>query len=67
VAASQESREKIVYTASSGDTSVVTANVQSDDYTLELTEQGTGTATITITGSIDGIGTTTDTFQVTIE
>jgi hypothetical protein len=67
VAASQESREKIVYTASSGDTSVVTANVQSDEYTLEFTEQGTGTATITVTGSIDGVGTTTDTFQVTIE
>jgi len=66
-AASQESREKIVYTASSGDTPVVTANVKSNDYTLELTEQGTGTATITVTGTIDGVGTTTDTFQVTVE
>jgi hypothetical protein len=66
-AASQESREKIVYTASSDDTSVVTASVQSDDYTLELTEQDTGTAMITVTGTIDGVGTTTDTFQVTVE
>jgi hypothetical protein len=67
VAASQESREKIIYTASSNDTSVVTASVNADDFTLELTEQGTGTATITVTGTIDGVGTTTDTFQVTVE
>jgi len=67
MASSQESRDPVVYTASSGDTSVVTANVQSDDYTLELTEQSTGTATVTVTGAIDGVGTTTDTFQVTIE
>ncbi|MFB6286519.1 MAG: hypothetical protein ABEK03_08070 [Candidatus Bipolaricaulia bacterium] len=67
VASSQESREKIVYTASSGDTSVITTNVQSDDYTLELTEQGTGTATITVTGEITGVGTTTTTFEVTVE
>jgi hypothetical protein len=67
VAASQESREKIFYTASSDDTSIVTANVQNDDFTLELTEQGTGTATVTVTGSIDGVGSTTDTFEVPIE
>jgi hypothetical protein len=67
VAVSQESRDKVVYTASSGDASVVTANVQDDDYTLELTEQGTGTATITVTAEIEGVGTTTTTFEVTIE
>lgn len=67
VASSQESRERVVYTASSGDASVVTANMQSDDYTLELTEQGTGTATITVTGEIPGVGTTQTTFEVTVE
>ena len=67
VASSQESRDEIAYTASSGDTSVVSANVRSDDYTLELTEQDTGTATVTVTGSIDGVGSTTDTFEVSIE
>lgn len=66
-AASQESGNKITYTASSGDTSVVSASVQGDDYTLELTEQGTGTATITVTGEIEGIGTTTETFEVSIQ
>ena len=67
VASSQESGEKIVYTASSGDPSVVTANVQSDDYTLELTEQGTGTATITVTGEIENVGTATTTFEVAVD
>jgi hypothetical protein len=66
MASSQESREKIVYTASSGDSSIVTANVQSDDYTLELVEQGTGTATIIVTGEILGTGTATISFDVTI-
>ncbi|MCS3700181.1 hypothetical protein GGQ20_001490 [Salinibacter ruber] len=64
---SQESHDPVVYTASSGDTSVVTANAQADDYTLELTEQGTGTATIAVTGEIVGVGTTTATFEVTVE
>jgi len=67
VASSQESGERVLYTASSGDTSVVTAAVQSDDYTLELTEQGTGTAQITVTGEMSGVGTTTTTFEVTVE
>lgn len=67
VAVSQESRDKVVYTASSGDPSVVTSSVQSDDYTLELTGQGTGTATITVTGEIPGVGTATTTFEVTVE
>lgn len=67
VASSQESGEKIVYTASSDDTSVVTSNVQSDDYTLELTEQSAGTATITVTGEIPGVGAATTTFEVTVE
>lgn len=75
VAASQESKAPIEYTASSGDTGVVSATVTSTvgpdgdehSYTLELTEQGTGTATVTVTGSIDGVGTTTDTFKVSIE
>lgn len=75
VAASQGSKAPIEYTASSGDTGVVSATVTSaigpdgneHSYTLELTEQGTGTATVTVTGSIDGVGTTTDTFEVSIE
>ncbi len=75
VAASQESKAPIEYTASSGDTGVVSATVTSaigpdgdeHSYMLELTEQGTGTTTVTITGSIDGVGTTTDTFEVSIE
>lgn len=67
VASSLESDNKIVYTASSGDTSVVTADVQADDYTLKLTEQSTGTATITVTGEIGEVGTTTTTFEVTVE
>jgi len=67
VAASQESREKIVYTASSDDTSVLSANMQEDDYTLELTGQGTGTTTVMVTGSINGVGTAIDTFEVTVE
>jgi hypothetical protein len=67
VVVSQESKDVVSYSASSGNTSVVTANVQSDDYTLELTEQGTGTATITVTGEIPGVGSATDTFEVTIE
>jgi hypothetical protein len=66
-ATSQESGEKITYTASSGNTSVVSASVQADGYTLELTEQGTGTATITVTGEIEGVGSTTGTFEVTIQ
>jgi hypothetical protein len=67
VASSQESGKKIIYTASSGDASVVTANVQSDDYTLELTEQSVGAAQVTVTGEIPGVGTTQTTFEVTIE
>lgn len=67
IMATQESWDPITYTASSGNTSVVTANVQSDNYTLQLTEQGTGTATITVTGEIAGVGTTTTTFEVTVE
>jgi len=67
VVVSQEEKTAPTYTASSGDTSVVTANVNSDGYTLELTEQATGTATITVTGEIPGVGTATDTFNVTVE
>jgi len=67
VAGTQESWDPIVYTASSSDTSVLTANVQSDDYTLDLTEQSAGTATITVTGEISGVGTATATFEVTVE
>jgi len=58
---------KPTYTASSGDTSVVTANVQGDGYTLELTEQSAGTATITVTGEIPGVGTAQTSFQVEIQ
>ncbi len=67
VVVSQESKDVVSYSASSGDPSIVTANVNPDGYTLELTEQGTGTATITVTGEIPGIGTATDTFEVTVE
>lgn len=70
VAACQESREYIQYSASSGDTSVVTASVptaeQGQPPTLTLTEQGTGTTTITVTGEISGVGTASTTFDVTI-
>jgi hypothetical protein len=75
VAASQETQDPIQYSASSGDTSVMTASVNS--YTdpnenqipweLELTEQGTGTATITVDAEIPGVGTATTTFEVTVE
>ncbi len=67
VAACQETRDKITYTASSGSTGVVTASVSADGYTLTLTEQGTGTATVTVTGTINGVGTTTDTFEISVE
>ncbi|WP_103027251.1 hypothetical protein [Salinibacter altiplanensis] len=75
VAATQETQDAIRYSVSSDDTSVVTATVNSYEdpfgnvipWELELTEQGTGTATVTVTGSIDGVGSTTDTFEVSIE
>jgi hypothetical protein len=75
VAASQESKVPITYTASSSNTSVATVNVNSYEdpdgnqipWELELIEEGTGTATITVTGSIDGVGTTTDTFEISVE
>jgi hypothetical protein len=75
VAASQESKEPIEYSSTSSNTSVVTTSMQTTTgtdgndhtYLLDLTEQGTGTATVTVTGSIDGVGTTTDTFEVSIE
>ena len=75
VASSQETQDPVRYSASSSDASVVTTSVNSyqdtDDnlipWELELTEQGTGTATITVTATIDGVGTATDTFKVTIE
>jgi hypothetical protein len=74
VAATQETWEPPEYTASSGDTGVVTANVTTTKhrdkqraYTLELTEQGTGTATITIDANIPDVGTATTTFEVTVQ
>ncbi len=67
VAVSQESRDTVVYTASSRNTNVVTANVQSDDYTLELMDQGTGTTTITVDAEIPGVGTAQTTFKVSVE
>jgi hypothetical protein len=67
-ASSQEDQTtQKTYTASSGNTSVVTASVQADGHTLELAEQGSGTATITITGEIQGVGTAQTTFEVTVE
>jgi hypothetical protein len=74
VAASQETWTPPAYSASSSDTGVVTANVTASDhrgtdrfYTLELTEQGTGTATVTVDAEIPGVGTATTTFEVTVE
>jgi hypothetical protein len=75
VAATQETWEPPEYTASSGDTSVVTATVterkhrdKQRAYTLELTEQGTGTATITVTASNADLNDTVQTtFEVTVE
>jgi hypothetical protein len=67
VAASAESDEMIIYTASSSDESVVTATIQANDYMLDLSPQGSGTATITMTGEIPGVGTASDTFEVTVE
>jgi hypothetical protein len=74
VAATQETWEPAEYTATSGNTSVVTATVTETKhrdkqraYTLELTEQGTGTATITVTGEIPAISDSVQTtFDVTI-
>jgi hypothetical protein len=75
VAASQETQDPVQYSASSDDTSVVTANVNeilsstrtNVPWELELTEQGTGTATVTVNATINGIGTATDTFEVTVK
>jgi hypothetical protein len=74
VAASQETWTPPAYSASSSNSGVVTANVTATNhrgtdrfYTLELTEQGTGTATITIDAEIPGVGTATTTFEVTVE
>jgi hypothetical protein len=65
--AHEQPKQYITYSATSSDTGVVTASVRGDGYTLELTDQSAGTATITVTGAIDGVGTTTDTFEVTVE
>jgi hypothetical protein len=74
LAASQETWTPPAYSASSSDTGVVTANVTASDhrgtdrfYTLELTEQGPGTATITVTAEIPDVGSATTTFEVTVE
>lgn len=74
VAASHESRTAIDYSATSSNSGVVQANVSASDhrgtnryYTLGLTPQGTGTATITVTGEISGVGTATTTFTVNVE
>jgi hypothetical protein len=73
--ASQESKNPIEYTASSGNASIVSATVNAVTgpsgnavgWKLELTEQSTGTATITVTGEISGVGTAQTTFEVTVE
>jgi hypothetical protein len=67
VASSQESKEAITYTASSDNTSVVTASVQSDGISLDLSEQGSGSATITVTAEITGVGVAMTTFAITVE
>jgi hypothetical protein len=72
--ATQETWTPPEYTATSGNTGVVTATVTETKhrdkqraYTLELTEQSAGTATITVTGEIPGVGTAQTTFEVTVE
>jgi hypothetical protein len=75
VAFSQETDAPIQYSASSGNTSVVTASVNSYEdpngnqvpWELELTEQSAGTATITVDAEISGVGTAQMTFEVTVE
>jgi hypothetical protein len=74
VAASQETWTPPAYSASSSDAGVVTATVKASNhrgtdrfYTLELTEQSAGTATITVEAEIPGVGTATTTFDVTIQ
>jgi hypothetical protein len=72
---SQETQDPPEYSASSGNSSVVTATVNSYEdpnfnqipWELELTEQGTGTATITVTAEIPAISDSVQTtFDVTI-
>jgi hypothetical protein len=75
VASSQETQDPVQYSVSSGDSSVVTATVNSYEdpngnqvpWELELTEQSTGTATITVDAEIPGVGTAQTTFEVTVE
>jgi hypothetical protein len=75
VAFSQETDAPIQYSVSSGNTSVVTATVNSYEdpngnqipWELELTEQSAGTATITVTGEIPGVGTAQASFDVEIQ
>lgn len=67
VAVSQESKEVITYTASSNNPDVATVSVDDDGYTLTVAPQSTGTTTISVTGKIEGVGTATDTFEVSVE
>jgi hypothetical protein len=75
VAFSQETDAPIQYSVSSGNTSVVTATVNSYEdpngnqipWELELTEQSAGTATITVDAEIPDVGTAQTTFEVTVE
>jgi hypothetical protein len=74
LAASQETWTPPAYSASSSDTGVVTANVTASNhrgtdrfYTLELTEQSAGTATITVDAEIPGVGTAQTSFDVEIQ
>ncbi len=75
VASSQETQDPVQYSVSSGDSSVLTATVNSYEdpngnqvpWELELTEQSTGTATITVDAEIPGVGTAQTTFEVTVE
>jgi cyclophilin family peptidyl-prolyl cis-trans isomerase len=54
----------LVYTANTSSSSVVTASVSGDG--LTLTPHAAGTASITITAEDLGLGTVTDTFNVTV-
>ena len=67
VAASMESREAIVYSASSDDETVVSASVQADGFTLELAPGASGTATVTVTARFQGWEAQTQSFTVTAQ
>jgi hypothetical protein len=67
VAASQESKQPIEYAASSESADVAAVSVGDNGYVLTVTPQNPGTTVVTVTGSIDGIGGATTTFNIDVE